>query len=460
MLRKLVYEVLKITVYLINRYVFSIDYNYDLSLPININWKSCVKYNVTKHRMFCNTKIATPRRNKKPVASNSQARGFAVFSNSRERIKPAVQQEQKIFSRQSLVVNAKENTISDIDKMIKENLRQKIRNKPIYEQELEKCISIVSGEIPGNKLKAIQKLKELRIIIQDIENRSELLLYMIKTEKMLLEYKKLISSASARSFINSGLVDNDEKLGELKQKFLAVAVEYISISNLKSLITKLRCDDCVTSDIVQSEQDKLMFICTKCFKIIELLDETPSFHDTKRMNMSGKYTYSREGHFLDAIKCFQGKQNIDIKELDKAISKLKSIMEFHGLTPDMVTKDQLYMFLEENEMAAHYDNIFIIHHIITGRPCADISEYEQDIMEEFRLQEKALAQTTLNDENDTRVNSINVYYKLYKLLQRKGCSYNKGDFYMLKTDTKEKEHDAKMRSAWEDYLGWTWIPTF
>jgi hypothetical protein len=60
--------------------------------------------------------------------------------------------------------------------------------------------------------------------------------------------------------------------------------------------------------------------------------------------------------------------------------------------------------------------------------------------------------------HNTGINSINVYYKLLKLLQHIGKPFKKSDFYILKTKTKEDEHDDKMKKAW-NLLGWSWIET-
>jgi hypothetical protein len=134
-------------------------------------------------------------------------------------------------------------------------------------------------------------------------------------------------------------------------------------------------------------------------------------------------------------------------------------MELHELSVDKVSKDNLYRFLTEKRLSNHYDDIHLLHHIITGKPCADFSQFEGVLLEYFELQEKALDEITTADKKIGRTNSINVYYKLYKLLQKVGWECKKGDFYILKTKTKEDEHDEKMKKAWFK-LGWTWIDTF
>jgi hypothetical protein len=175
--------------------------------------------------------------------------------------------------------------------------------------------------------------------------------------------------------------------------------------------------------------------------------------------MSNRYTYTRRSHFIDAMKKYQGKHNVDSEFLQTITQELLKEMRMHNLNETTVTKDHLYMFLSEKKMCSHYEDINILFHIITGNPCPDFSYLENNLLELFELQEKALNEATASDKNDNRINSINVYYKLYKLLQKLGYPCKKGDFYILKTKTKEDEHDDKMRKAWE-ILGWQWIETY
>src|SRR6185503_15511622 len=112
-------------------------------------------------------------------------------------------------------------------------------------------------------------------------------------------------------------------------------------------------------------------------------------------------------------------------------------------------------FLAEQNLSCHYDDINLLFHIITGEPCPDLSNIVEGLYEDFDKLEEVLSQ--IKDEN--RSNSLTVNYKLYKLLQKWAFPCRKSDFYILKTKTKEDEHDEKMKEAW-DILGWSWIPTF
>ena len=59
--------------------------------------------------------------------------------------------------------------------------------------------------------------------------------------------------------------------------------------------------------------------------------------------MCNRYTYSRKGHFIDAIKKHQGKQNTDKNIIKNVIEVLLKEMKLHNLTKTTVTKQHLYM---------------------------------------------------------------------------------------------------------------------
>jgi len=289
--------------------------------------------------------------------------------------------------------------------------------------------------------------------------------YLFRTSSILENYRKISLTESSRSFVNpnsktnSKLKQTSDKKAELISKFISIAKDYIEIDDYQQSISKLSCPECGSSDMRRVSDENTTFVCSMCYTEVNVLDDTPSFKDTDRINMCSRYTYSRKGHFIDSIKKHQGKQNTDANIIDKVVKTLKEEMVLHNLTVDNVKKQHLYMFLSERDLSSHYDDLNLIYHIITGVPCPDISQYEQRLLEDFDEQEGALDQVYEMDTQDTRVNSLNVYYKLYKLLQRCGCRCRKDDFYILKTKAKEDEHDEKMEKAWK-ILGWKWIDTF
>ena len=358
-------------------------------------------------------------------------------------------------------IDAREYNIFHIDSIIRDQLNSQISSVPELEKDLENALRMFISGTPNDQVMAQQQSSVLRRRIQDLESTFELSYYVLRTADILEEYRKTMLSKSSRSFV---CLDRDEadrettKRDEFVTKYLLVAREYVEIENYQQQTKKMICPACYNTDMRRSDEETT-FVCTLCATEVQILDDTPSFKDTDRVNMCSRYTYSRKGHFVDAIKKHQGKQNADPEVIQSVISILLEEMGFHNLTVDTAKKHHLYMFLSERELSAHYDDLNLLHHIITDEPCPDISMYEQQLLEDFDEQEGALDKVYEEDINDTRVNSLNVYYKLYKLLQRCGHNCRKDDFYILKTKTKEDEHDEKMKKAWR-ILGWEWIETF
>ena len=362
-------------------------------------------------------------------------------------------------------ISIKDHNIFNIDSIIKKELTDEIDNINNLYNELDNILNIYNEGSSKDRVIAKNRISYIRNKIKNIENSSMLSYYLFRTSSILENYRKISLTESSRSFVNpnsktnSKLKQTSDKKAELISKFISIAKDYIEIDDYQQSISKLSCPECGSSDMRRVSDENTTFVCSMCYTEVNVLDDTPSFKDTDRINMCSRYTYSRKGHFIDSIKKHQGKQNTDANIIDKVVKTLKEEMVLHNLTVDNVKKQHLYMFLSERDLSSHYDDLNLIYHIITGVPCPDISQYEQRLLEDFDEQEGALDQVYEMDTQDTRVNSLNVYYKLYKLLQRCGCRCRKDDFYILKTKAKEDEHDEKMEKAWK-ILGWKWIDTF
>jgi len=137
---------------------------------------------------------------------------------------------------------------------------------------------------------------------------------------------------------------------------------------------------------------------------------------------------------------------------------IREEMRHHGLIAEQgyinsVSRDNIHTFLTEQSLAPHYEDLPLLYSMITGVPCIDISEYMDDLLNDFEQLEEALEKI----KDESRVNSLNVYFKLCALLQRRGFKCKKDDFYILKTKAKEDEHNDKLEQAY-NLLGWEWKP--
>ena len=139
---------------------------------------------------------------------------------------------------------------------------------------------------------------------------------------------------------------------------------------------------------------------------------------------------------------FEAKQNTEIGE--DVLEILKREMKLHGLTAKTLTKDHLYMFLSENKLSDYYADINLIFFLLTDTNAPDITKYRAELLEMFDQLEAAYKLI----KDDDRLNSLNVNWKLYKLLQLLDYPCKKDDFFCLKTPTKQGEHEEK----WYDMI--------
>lgn len=354
-------------------------------------------------------------------------------------------------------LDMKESNVSDVDRAIKNNFVVEKQSLPSLREKLKNSDRIMFTSNQEKK----EYVSSLRKKIKDIESSAGFLLYVFKTSDLLDEVKKIKASPSTKNFITTTSNHADpSKEFALTYKFIGIAQMYVKIEGIVQAPKKLCCRNCGSSNLRLSVEDESFYICRVCFAEREILDDTPSFKDTDRVNMTSKYTYTRRGHFNDAVKKFQGTQNTDPKKIQHVIDVLLSEIDKHNLCVEQnrvnsVSKDHIYTFLSEQDLSYHYDDVNLLFRSITGEPCPDLTSILDNLYEDFDRLEEALGR--IKDEN--RSNSLTVNYKLYKLLQRWKYPCRKSDFYILKTKTKEDEHDEKMKEAFED-LGWEWIPTF
>lgn len=329
-----------------------------------------------------------------------------------------------------------------IDEQIKKKLRSKIRMLPELQKDLEKLLWIIQSSTDSvDKIHAKTETSILRRSIQDIEGGFELALYLLKTADLLEEYSTIVTQTATSSFVRvAKSTEGDDKFyrkNQLRLEFLRIAKMYITLENFYQKPQRVVCDAChATNSTRQLVSDDTTLVC-KCGATIEMLDDTPSFKDAERVNMSSRYTYTCRGHFNEAMNRFEGKQNTEIDP--DVIDTLRSEIVLHGLSNKTVTKDHMYMFLSERKLSEYYADINLIYFLITSINPPDITIHRMELLEMFDQLEEAYQEV----KDDDRLNSLNVNWKLYKLLQLLEFNCKKDDFFCLKTPTKQGEHEEK-----------------
>lgn len=329
-----------------------------------------------------------------------------------------------------------------------------LKNKESFLNSLTKKIKIYKWIVNNNpdpldRKNASEQIPFLRSAYTDIKFGFHISLYILQSQDIVKEYKRILKQTKSNSFMKKSRNNKTEALiyrkNELILRYLSIAKNYILTNNIIFKNNKTVCSNCFGCDFIASEDDAVLS-CKHCGCVIEHLDDNPSFKDTDRANMSSRYMYTCKGHFDLAICNFEGNQNIEIEEESNVLKLIKEEMVYHSLTDQTVTKDHIYIFLNERKLSAYYEHINLLYFYITKKECPNISEYKNELLEMHDDIEKAY-----NNVKNERVNSLNVNYKLFKLLQILGFKCKKDDFYFLKTPNKLSEHDEIWREV-IDYL--------
>jgi len=211
------------------------------------------------------------------------------------------------------------------------------------------------------------------------------------------------------------------------------------------------------------------YVCMGCGTMLGAVASFSSYKDVERVNMSSKYTYDRKIHFRDCINQFQGKQNATI---DQAVyNTLIKQFELHGLLhegKDMhqrctdITREHIYLFLKETGFSKHYEDIVLIHYMMTGKKPDDLSAFEPNLLDDFDVLTNAYDQKYRKNNTADRIdrkNFINTQYVLFQLLRRHKYPCKRQDFNILKTIDRKAFHDDVCKSLFEQ-LGWNFTALF
>ena len=333
-----------------------------------------------------------------------------------------------------------------IDEQITKKLQSKISTLPEMQQDLRNLLWIIHYSPDAvDQIQAKTETAILRRRIQDIEGGFDLGLYVLRTSGLLSEYRTLTSQTRSTSFVRVVNTQDEAKIhrrNEIVMEYLRIAKQYVNLENFKQKCQKTVCEACRSANMAESEDDSSIMVCKECGATLELLDDAPTFKDSERVNMSSRYTYTCRGHFIEAMNRFEGKQNT---EIDPAvIETLKKELSLHGLTESTATKDHIYMFLSEKKLSDSYSDINLLFYLITKVNPPDITDFRNELLEMHDQLEEAYSEV----KDDERLNSLNVNWKLYKLLQLVDYPCKKDDFFCLKTPTKQGEHEQK----WYDMI--------
>ncbi len=349
------------------------------------------------------------------------------------RIPSKIDESYDILSIHQIILDLLEKNYGDIDKL---------------ESRLKKLEWIRDNtEDDIEKIDAKKEIFRIKKKIENTRNKKEIEAYKVKTKDLIESYKSIKSSVKSFVYVDENPCEADQEKKNIYNRYLIIARNYIQIDACKQKSKKLVCQECRGSDF--DTIDDNFYACRNCKICIQLMDDSHSYKDIDRLNLSSRYTYTKKGHFKEAIDKFQGLQNTNIDQ--KVYDTIRKEQKKYNISN--LTKEHIRLFLSENGYSKHYEDSTLIYSTLTGTKSPDISMYETELLSKFEQAEAVYEKV----KDPDRTNSLNVYYKLMKLLQIVGYVCKIEDFDIMKRD-KITEHDE----TWEkicQYLGWPFIPT-
>jgi len=214
------------------------------------------------------------------------------------------------------------------------------------------------------------------------------------------------------------------------------------------------CDLCNQSQFIKNDD---VYICKQCCK--EITNVFKSSSSDHKFVIQTKYIYDRKMHFKDCINQYQGKQNTYIDP--KIYTALQEQLINHRIISknetdlSNVSRSHILYFLKELGFTKHYEDVILIHHVLTGIQPDNIESLESKLLRDFDL---LIEQYDVLFKDIDRKNFINTQYVLFQLLRKYNYPCNKSDFNILKTSDKKTCHDEICKTLF-NVLGWRYTFT-
>lgn len=320
---------------------------------------------------------------------------------------------------------------------------------PEMKDRIVKLEWITQNGSKSEKVIANKELKKMKTELIYIETGQKHAQYLLKTEKLLKDYKEILNTPIKIDFMNNTSQTNDTEKNIIINNYLSIAKNYTDTPLAQIKAKMLFCKNC-NIDLLQTEE--LVFTCSECGYYEIQLTSNVSYQDMNRINSTQRYVYVKKSHFSDFIKKYQGKQNTSIPDI--VISEINRQCRQRDLDPTKLTKTHITEFLKLNGHSKYTDDIHLLHHLFTGEQCDDISHLEDKLLSMFEQIEPLYEQI----KPDGRINFLRGQYILYKLLCLLKHPCNEDDFKALITRDITLYHDE----IWKiicDKLHWSFTPT-
>lgn len=349
--------------------------------------------------------------------------------------------------------------ILNIHNRIKCHFKQKM-NKLVLDERLKILLAIDKDTLrPKVKNDLIHDIEKIYSIFDDIDNYY---FYELQTFDLFQEYLDLINGLEGTETIDNLVIKYMDILRSYFDETLLRSLNIIETFSKKTLLlsTPIVCTNCNNAkDFIHYDEN--LVICLRCNVEIYTLN-TSSINDISRINISNKYVYDRKVHFKDCLEQYQAKQNTNInpqvyenieRELvNNGILKPKGV-ESQGERFKNITRQHVIYFLKLLGYTKYYEDVILIHYILTGQQPDNIEHLESKLIDDFNLLIETYDKLYSNIK---RKNFISSQYVLFQLLRKHNYPCKKDDFAVLKTMERKDCHDEICKTLF-DALGWDYL---
>ena len=324
--------------------------------------------------------------------------------------------------------------ILNIDIQIKNHLQNEFKKLNKYKTQLEilEKKSLIKSDYK-TKDEILSEIKKLKEKIESLDNNLLYHTYVLRTSKILEEYKNIINTTLKISF-NKTNEDTSQKK-KLINEYLLISSEYVTLNKKKYSKSPEYCK-CGSKETINN-------ICAVCG--IEFTQYFQHTYDNKdRINNSKKYKYNRNVHFIEVLNQIQGNK---IKTIPQEVFtdleyefKINNLETKSSITYEKyanITKDDIKKFLKLHNHSKQYININYLYTYYTGKSSLNISNLTKTLLSEFEELLKAFDKLVSEGEITGRTSFINAHYVAYQLLCKHGLKPDISDFNISKDKLEE-----------------------
>lgn len=248
--------------------------------------------------------------------------------------------------------------------------------------------------------------------------------------------------------VNANSNNNNNK--NIVQKYLSNVDESFLDINAFVRPTDI-CQSCFKGELIPLD-DEGQLICNVCFVNTPYLVENdkPSYKEPPKEVCF--YAYKKINHFKEIIAQFQGKETTQIQA--DVIEKIKQQIKKERITLEHLTHQKTKEILKKLELSKYYEHIAFIKNKLGIPPPVLSPELEESLYNYFIEIQAPYAQSC----QDYRINFLNYFYVLYKLLELLGEDKYLPDIPLLKDREKLIEQDEIWKKIC-NILNWEFLAT-